>query len=198
MDGVKAPPIYNRCLEPDLAARIIQVGEQHGAPCLAAAQQVTQSPTNTAACCKLRLSRHAPQTRRAISPGPRLKPLGFCHRLISVAELAGLTVMAYCTSRILVAATDEHSDRMPTYGEPVPEAVQDLFKEATQLGVQKVRRTTLEILYRLCRPLLVHGSGGVQPWTCLLARLSSSWQPASRADQSSRMRPETLSAALLP
>ena len=65
--------------------------------------------------------------------------------------------MAYCTSRILVAATDKHSDRMPTYGEPVPEAVQDLVKEATQLGVQKVRRSSLKSLYHLCRALLLHG-----------------------------------------
>lgn len=46
--------------------------------------------------------------------------------------------MAYCTGRILVSATDTHSDRMATYGEPAPEAVQDLVKEATELGVQKV------------------------------------------------------------
>lgn len=36
MQGVAAPPIYDRRLEPDLAAHIIQVGEQHGAPCLLA------------------------------------------------------------------------------------------------------------------------------------------------------------------
>ena len=64
--------------------------------------------------------------------------------------------MAYCTARILTAATDKHTDRMSTYGEPDPEAVEDLAQQATELGVQKVRHSAV-IIISIIMQLLLHG-----------------------------------------
>jgi hypothetical protein len=74
--------------------------------------------------------------------------------------LAGLTVAAYSTSRIVTEQTNKHTDRLLFYGEPTPESVgplreflarpgaafQKLILMDTEEGIQRVRPHAVEAL----------------------------------------------------
>ena len=75
--------------------------------------------------------------------------------VIAAAEELNLSVLAYATDRILVPVANEHTDRLASYKEPVPEEVKDLRKVVGTLAVQKMILAETAERIDAIRPLMM-------------------------------------------